>query len=184
LADIVQEAELVPKRWRREVPPKIVSFLRCKNLYEIPSDSVIVDHPEEERRLFYENPKAYLKYRKRQEEYTNAVQQFFIKDSPALAMFTQMIDANMKETLKSRPDIYEKIKPDYPPGCRRLIMGQAWLESLIKDNADLINTELKRFTKKGIETVDGVEREYDAIICATGFDPYVSFSLLSLAYDY
>jgi len=93
-------------------------------------------------------------------------------------MFTQMIDANMKETLKTRPDIYEKIKPDYPPGCRRLIMGQAWLESLIKDNADLINTELKRFTKKGIETVDGVEREYDAIICATGFDPYVAVSLL------
>jgi hypothetical protein len=29
---------------------------------------------------------------------------------------------------------------------------------------------VKRFTKTGIEDADGVQRDYDAIICATGFD--------------
>lgn len=104
------------------------------------------------------------------EEHTNGVQAFFEKGSPALEMFTQMVDANMRETLKSKPEIYKALKPDYPPGCRRLIMGQAWLESLLKDNTTLIPKDLKRFTAAGIEDVDGVEREYDAIICATGFD--------------
>ena len=40
----------------------------------------------------------------------------------------------------------------------------------MKDNANLIPKDVKAFTEKGIIDADGVEREYDAIICATGFD--------------
>jgi cation diffusion facilitator CzcD-associated flavoprotein CzcO len=128
------------------------------------------DHGLEERRNYVENPLVYLEYRKKMEFYTNSVQKFFFLGSPALDFFTQMIDQNMIETTKSKPELYKMLKPDYPPGCRRLIMGQGWLECLTQPNANLIPKDVKRFTKTGIEDVDGVHREYDAIICATGFD--------------
>jgi len=76
----------------------------------------------------------------------------------------------MQNTLAPKQGLYEALKPDYPVGCRRLIMGQGWLEALVQPNANLITCEISRFTKEGIEDVGGNIREYDAIICATGFD--------------
>lgn len=87
------------------------------------------------------------------------------------------LDANLKETTKPKPWMYETLKPNYPPGCRRLIMGQAWLEAMQEENANIIPKDVVQFTEKGIIDSDGVEREYDAIICATGFDPFVSPTL-------
>lgn len=81
-----------------------------------------------------------------------------------------MLEASMKTTLGPKEGLYEAIRPDYPPGCRRIIMGQAWLECLVKPNANLITNEITRFTPSGIEDTDGTIRDYDAIICATGFD--------------
>ncbi|OCK74476.1 FAD/NAD(P)-binding domain-containing protein [Lepidopterella palustris CBS 459.81] len=128
------------------------------------------DHPLEERRRFCNDPLAYLAFRKKQEMYTNQVQGVMFKGTEALDKFTEMIDLNMRETSKPKPELYEILKPSYSPGCRRLIMGQAWLECLTKENAHLIPKNVKRFTEHGIEDEDGVLREYDAIICATGFD--------------
>lgn len=91
----------------------------------------------------------------------------FFKGSEALEQFTAMLDENMKRTVVPKPELYDILKPDYLPGCRRLIMGQAWLESLTKPNATLIPKSVEQFTEKGIIDSDGVEREYDAIICAT-----------------
>lgn len=131
---------------------------------------LIVDHTLEERKHFTENPQAYLAYRKKMEMYCNKVQRFAFTGTPELAGFTALLDANMKKTTASKPELYDTLKPDYPPGCRRLIMGQGWLECLTKPNATLIPKDVKRFTKTGIEDADGVHRVYDAIICATGFD--------------
>jgi cation diffusion facilitator CzcD-associated flavoprotein CzcO len=47
--------------------------------------------------------------------------------------------------------------------------GLQFLETLCEDNVDVVTDKIERFTEKGIKTVDGVEREFDVIICATGF---------------
>jgi cation diffusion facilitator CzcD-associated flavoprotein CzcO len=124
----------------------------------------------EERKFFIENPKAYLEFRKKQEAYCNNVQKIFFKGSEAQNQFAKFLDANLKESTKEKPWLYEQLKPNYPPGCRRLIMGQAWLECLQKPNANLIPRDVVEFTEKGLIDSEGVETEYDAIICATGFD--------------
>lgn len=51
-----------------------------------------------------------------------------------------------------------------------LTPGPGWLEALVKDNVEFIPQTIERITPKGIVTADGKEREYDAIVCATGFD--------------
>lgn len=134
---------------------------------------VLVDHTLGERKYFTQNPTEYLEFRKKQESYCNNVQKIFFKDSEAQKQFTIFLDANLKETTKPKPWLYETLKPNYPPGCRRLIMGQAWLESMQEANANIIPKDVGEFTEKGIIDSDGIEREYDAIICATGFDKSV-----------
>jgi cation diffusion facilitator CzcD-associated flavoprotein CzcO len=100
-----------------------------------------------------------------------AVQLKDVDGGPGLnGQFEEMLKENMRRTCKEKPELVEMLMPDYKPGCRRLIMGQAWLESLNKPNANLIPKAVVEFTEKGIIDSDGVEREYEAIICATGFD--------------
>jgi cation diffusion facilitator CzcD-associated flavoprotein CzcO len=51
-----------------------------------------------------------------------------------------------------------------------LTPGPGYLEALVEPNVNYVTTHIKRFTATGIEAVDGTHREYDTIICATGFD--------------
>jgi cation diffusion facilitator CzcD-associated flavoprotein CzcO len=93
-----------------------------------------------------------------------------MKDTEANAKLHALVEANMKATLAPKQGLFELLKPDYPAGCRRLVMGQRWMEALVQPNANLIKCDIARFTKEGIEHPDGTIREYDVIICATGFD--------------
>jgi|TARA_R110002003_G_scaffold1993_8_gene23837 cation diffusion facilitator CzcD-associated flavoprotein CzcO len=98
------------------------------------------------------------------------VQKIFFKESEAQKGFHQFLDANLRKSTEAKPWLYDTLKPNYAPGCRRLIMGQAWLECMQQPNADLIPKDVVEFTENGIKDSEGVERTYDAIICATGFD--------------
>jgi len=73
------------------------------------------------------------------------------------------------EQLKDRPDLIPKVLPDYPPLARRLVVDNGWYKALLRDNVELVTTEIERFTSNGIRTVDGEEREFDIIALATGF---------------
>ena len=44
------------------------------------------------------------------------------------------------------------------------------MEAIQKDNVDVHFTPVEKITEKGVVGGDGVEREVDTIICATGFD--------------
>jgi len=41
---------------------------------------------------------------------------------------------NMKEKLASKPEIFEQLLPNFPPGCRRLTPGPGYLEALVQPN--------------------------------------------------
>lgn len=56
---------------------------------------------------------------------------------------------------------------------RRLTPGHGYLEALTKDNTELVTERIEEMTPDGIRTADGRQHQFDAIICATGFD--VSF---------
>jgi cation diffusion facilitator CzcD-associated flavoprotein CzcO len=84
-----------------------------------------------------------------------------------------MIEQKMAKALKHDPILTKRMIPSFSLGCRRLGPGEGFLEAMLEDNVTLATGGVESFTEKGIRTTDGVEHEFDVIICATGFD--VSF---------
>lgn len=76
----------------------------------------------------------------------------------------------MQKRLSKKPEIADKLIPTFPVACRRLTPGPGYLEALCEDNVNFVSEGIKTITATGIETVDGEHREYDTIVCATGFD--------------
>lgn len=76
----------------------------------------------------------------------------------------------------TNPALWEKLAPTTPPhpfGTKRPSLEQRYFEAFNQDNVelvDLMETPIQTITERGILTADGVEREFDIIVLATGFD--------------
>ena len=64
----------------------------------------------------------------------------------------------------------KKTIPDYHIGVKRPVFTDTYLQSLNKENIQILTSGIKKLTKHGILTKDGDEIEADIIIYATGFD--------------
>lgn len=64
----------------------------------------------------------------------------------------------------------EALVPDYPPGCKRLLISNDWYPTLLRRNVDLELSPISHATAAGLETEDGTHHDLDTIIYATGFD--------------
>lgn len=100
----------------------------------------------------------------------NRAQLVHWKGSDLNVSFSKATEESMKRRLASKPEIWEHLRPDYPPLCRRISPGPLYLEALVKDHLNFIPKGVAQVTKDGIIDSDGTFRETDAIICATGFD--------------
>jgi cation diffusion facilitator CzcD-associated flavoprotein CzcO len=80
----------------------------------------------------------------------------------------------MAEQLGHDPRLTEKMIPQFALGCRRMTPGSGYLQSLTKENVNVITESVVKFTEKGVVDESGTEHEVDVVICATGFD--VSFT--------
>lgn len=85
-------------------------------------------------------------------------------------LFWKMSDDSMKEKLKTKPWIYDSMRPEYPPGCRRLTPGPGYLEALVQHNVEFVGSGISKVTETGLWDETGKFYEVDAIIYATGFD--------------
>lgn len=77
---------------------------------------------------------------------------------------------HLESELAGRPDLITKCLPDYPPYGKRILVDNNWYATLRRDNVDLVTSALDHVTATGIVDADGVERQFDAIILATGFE--------------
>lgn len=74
------------------------------------------------------------------------------------------------------PELAEKLAPTHPPhpfGVKRPSLEQNYYDVFNQDNVHLVDlgeNPIDTVTATGIRTADGVEREYDVIVLATGFD--------------
>ena len=75
----------------------------------------------------------------------------------------------MKARLSKKPEILESLLPGFSVGCRRLTPGPGYLEALVEDNVDFINTPIRKCLPSGMELADGTQLELDVLVCATGF---------------
>lgn len=97
-----------------------------------------------------------------------ADQDYAVSDINAAArmMFTQWITSQVGEG----SDLLDKVLPDYPAtGKRTLQDNGSWLQTLQRDNVELVRTPIQRITPRGVVTEDGVTHDVDVIVYATGF---------------
>jgi cation diffusion facilitator CzcD-associated flavoprotein CzcO len=80
----------------------------------------------------------------------------------------------MGEQLGHDPRLTKKLTPEFALGCRRMTPGSGYLQSLTKENVEVITESVVKFTDDGVVDESGNEHKVDVVICATGFD--VSFA--------
>ncbi|KAM5347470.1 hypothetical protein ACJ41O_010475 [Fusarium nematophilum] len=76
-------------------------------------------------------------------------------------------------TDKSKADIMAPLEPPYPFGTKRQPLEQDYYDCLDQPHVkiiDLNKTLIENFSTNGLLFSDGIEREYDIVVLATGFD--------------
>jgi 4-hydroxyacetophenone monooxygenase len=78
---------------------------------------------------------------------------------------------HLKTQLSDRPDLLEKLTPNYPPGAKRMLRDNGvWAAALKQPHAELVTDRISRIEERGIVTDDGRLHEIDVIVLATGFE--------------
>ncbi|KAA8648056.1 flavin-containing monooxygenase [Aspergillus tanneri] len=89
------------------------------------------------------------------------------------SMFSQQVRRMtmlaIQAQLPDKPDLWEKLIPNYPPGCKRILITDDYYPALNQKHVDLDTRPIRSITKTGIETEDGQIEEFDLIVLATGF---------------
>ncbi len=64
----------------------------------------------------------------------------------------------------------EAITPDYPVGCKRLLISNDYYDTLAKPNVTMVTSGIERITAGGVRDRSGVEHPADTLVWGTGFD--------------
>lgn len=123
----------------------------------------------EQIKLFNENPDEYTKYCRGIEGELNKRFNLMHMHSQDQKNSRGLIADIMREKI-GNDKIAKQMVPDFALGCRRMTPGSGYLESLTKDNVEVIHESVTRLTETGIVDETGVEHQVDVVICATGFD--------------
>ena len=67
------------------------------------------------------------------------------------------------------PELRKKLTPNFTPGCKRLTPTNDYLPAIASTKTELVTDGISAVAPTGIVTSDGVLREVDVIILATGF---------------
>ena len=78
--------------------------------------------------------------------------------------------SHMHHKLADRPDLVEKLTPDFPIFSKRVVMDAGWYDALLQPHSTLEIAGIAEILPNGIRTNDGKVYELDVIICATGFN--------------
>jgi cation diffusion facilitator CzcD-associated flavoprotein CzcO len=88
--------------------------------------------------------------------------------SPIAKMLTNWSADHLEEQVPD-PELRAKLTPDYPIGCKRVLISDDYYPALQQPGVELVTEPIDRFVPEGIGLGDGSVRELDAVVFATGF---------------
>jgi len=94
------------------------------------------------------------------------------KGSKLMGKYVSRMAKKHLEAQVKDPDLREKLTPDYPVGCKRILASDSFFPALQQDHVSVITDGISKITPTGIEASDGTLRTADTIIYATGFKPF------------
>ncbi|CAO2658339.1 Nn.00g060620.m01.CDS01 [Neocucurbitaria sp. VM-36] len=127
------------------------------------------EYSQEERDEFRTDPRKLVAHAKDIENQVNGMWGGFYTGSEGQKAMQDMFRARMKEFIKDEK-LLEGFTPKFEVGCRRVTPGDPYMKAIQEENVDVHFTAVDEITEKGVIGKDGVEREVDTIVCATGFD--------------
>jgi len=92
----------------------------------------------------------------------------FIKYPRLMKLMERRFRANLDEQIAD-PRLRAALRPDYPMGCKRILLSSDYYPALTRDDVELVTEPIERVTPEGIRTRDGRERPQDVVVYATGF---------------
>ena len=78
-------------------------------------------------------------------------------------------EANRRHIAAEAGELAPELTPDYPLGCRRILLADDYYPALRRDNVSLVTDQVDRLTPEGLLTKGGQRIEADCIVLATGF---------------
>ncbi|MBF6178107.1 flavin-containing monooxygenase [Nocardia otitidiscaviarum] len=90
------------------------------------------------------------------------------KFPPAMRILETIARAKLFAEVRD-PELRRKVTPNFRIGCKRMLISNDYYPALSRDNVDVVTDGIKEITGNSIVTKDGVQREVDAIVVATGF---------------
>jgi 4-hydroxyacetophenone monooxygenase len=69
-----------------------------------------------------------------------------------------------------RVDLIDKVLPKYPPYTKRMLIDNGWIDTLKRDNVELIDTAIAHISEAGEIVSEGRNYAVDVIVLATGFE--------------
>lgn len=67
------------------------------------------------------------------------------------------------------PDLRRRVTPDYPIGCKRVLISNDWYRALARPNVDLVTDAIEAVEADGVRTAAGRRIDADVLIYGTGF---------------
>jgi len=87
--------------------------------------------------------------------------------------FSELFEKQARKYMEAQiaePALRAKLIPDYPPGCKRVLISNEYLPALQRSDVEVVTDPIECVTRDGVLTRDGRTRRVDTIVLATGFD--------------
>lgn len=77
--------------------------------------------------------------------------------------------AFIESELEGMPEIARRCIPTYPPYGKRILLDNGWYRTLRKPGVELVSEPIAHIDEGAVVTADGVHRNADVLVMATGF---------------
>ncbi len=92
----------------------------------------------------------------------------FTRKPKLVAKFQKLAEGYLASAVPD-PVLRKKLTPDFPIGCKRVLISDDFYPALQRPNVEVIADAVAEIRPDGVVTADGKLREVDAIVYATGF---------------
>ena len=93
----------------------------------------------------------------------------FRRDSWAGRRFQELMATGIREGVVCDRLPERSVVPDYPVGCKRILISNDWYPALLRPDVTVVDTPVTRIEADAVVTADGVRHPADVLIFGTGF---------------
>ena len=87
---------------------------------------------------------------------------------PLMKKAERQFEKHLNKNVKDKA-LRKKLTPDYPIGCKRILLSNDYLGTFTRPNVTLVTENIKEVTADSIILKDGSSHQVDAIVYGTGF---------------